>query len=76
MSNMLLAVNAENWGWNDTWALVGICFCIVLLIMAFFVCRLCSNRCRSALVFRRRTRQRIQCINNQECITGLFPVVK
>lgn len=37
MSNMLLAVNAENWGWNDTWALVGICFCIVLLIMAFFV---------------------------------------
>ena len=34
---MLLAVNAENWGWNDTWALVGICFCIVLLIMAFFV---------------------------------------
>lgn len=32
MSNMLLSVN-----WGETWALVGICFAIVLLIMAFFV---------------------------------------
>ena len=32
MSNVLLTVN-----WGETWALVGICFTIVLLIMAFFV---------------------------------------
>ncbi len=35
MSNVLLIVDGVSLG--DTWALVGICFSIVLIIMAFFV---------------------------------------
>lgn len=35
MYNSLLIVEGVTWG--ETWALVGICFGIVLLIMAFFV---------------------------------------
>lgn len=35
MSNVLLIVEGTTWG--ETWALVGICFSIVFLIMAFFV---------------------------------------